>query len=429
MDMSNRNLLLQYLELISEQQQIIRSLGTNLTLINSRSSDIVLQYICGLDLANHDESRTRIPPPPPPPPPIRSSRRGAAHFSRNQRRNAILFPRPVSAPNILSPPVPATLPGADENAQPSPLRLPRQPPQSPPPPPPEVASRNTRIPLPTRENRVQPRSGYDRGGMYTGDNEIHARLVTATPLSTRFSAAEGASRQSFLSPLIPRVLPPPSSTLGRPETGAQQPDNESESASPRSVDTIIRVSRSTSTNQDNIVNIYPQNAPPPRPRLRRQRAAQFVNPIYVEQIPAMEELSSPVRIRPSRHQIAAATELIRYRDLSDNYHTICPIDQQDFEPRDYILRIRHCCHIFREMNLRRHFRSSPRCPICRFDIRDHGSSAEDPITNQIVNSINQIFNSATASIANRHLPGATAEITFTATLEDPSNNSFPPPHV
>ena len=44
---------------------------------------------------------------------------------------------------------------------------------------------------------------------------------------------------------------------------------------------------------------------------------------------------------------------------------------QDFTGDDSILRIRHCGHIFREMNLRRHFRNSTRCPICRFDIRDY----------------------------------------------------------
>jgi len=143
--------------------------------------------------------------------------------------------------------------------------------------------------------------------------------------------------------------------------------------------------------------------------------------MYIEQGVATEELSSPVRIRPSRYQIAEATELILYCDLSDNYHLICPIDQQDFEPRDYVLRIRHCGHIFREMNLRRHFRSSPRCPICRFDIRDYDSSSADAITNQIVNSINQILNSAVDSVANGQ---DTAEVTLTATLEDPSDNNL-----
>lgn len=80
---------------------------------------------------------------------------------------------------------------------------------------------------------------------------------------------------------------------------------------------------------------------------------------------------SPVRIRPSVSQIRRGTELVVWSDISNNYQTRCPIDMQDFTGDDSILRIRECGHIFREMNLRRHFRSNTRCPICRFDIRDY----------------------------------------------------------
>lgn len=80
---------------------------------------------------------------------------------------------------------------------------------------------------------------------------------------------------------------------------------------------------------------------------------------------------SPVRIRPSTTQIRRGTDLLIWNDISDNYQTNCPIDMQDFRGNDSILRIRHCGHIFREMNLRRHFRNSTRCPLCRFDIRDY----------------------------------------------------------
>ena len=423
--MPNRNLLLQYLELISEQQRIIHSLGTNLTLINNRCSNIVLQYICGLDATNHSESRSRIPQLSP-----RRRRRSVARLSRNQRRNTIRF-SPL-APNIRATPAGVTLPTVTENISPPSRRLPRRPPQtSPPPPPPEGISRSTRTSPPTRENRDRRPHGYDRGGMYTGDNGISAQLTTgrSSPSPPFSPPPEGATRPFLLPPLIPRVFPPPSATLGSPSASGQRPDGELESTSPRSADTITTVSRSTSTDQNNIVHLFPHNAPLPRPRLQRQQATRFTNLTHIEQVPTMEELSSPVRIRPSRRQIAAATELILYCDLSDNYHTICPIDQQDFEPRDYVLRIRHCGHIFREMNLRRYFRNSPRCPICRFDIRNYDSSAEDEITNQIVSSINQIFNSTAVSVANRHPPSATAEITFTTTLGDLSDNNTPPRYV
>ena len=87
-------------------------------------------------------------------------------------------------------------------------------------------------------------------------------------------------------------------------------------------------------------------------------------------------LDSPIRIRPSSTQIRQGTELLTWCDISDNYQTTCPIDLNLFEANDSILRIRQCSHIFREMNLRRHFRGSPACPICRFDIRDYIESPE-----------------------------------------------------
>lgn len=86
---------------------------------------------------------------------------------------------------------------------------------------------------------------------------------------------------------------------------------------------------------------------------------------------------SPVRIRPSITQIRRGTELLIWSDISDNYQTHCPIDMQDFTGNDSILRIRYCGHIFREMNLRRHFRNNTRCPLCRFDIRDYIAPVND----------------------------------------------------
>ena len=59
------------------------------------------------------------------------------------------------------------------------------------------------------------------------------------------------------------------------------------------------------------------------------------------------------------------------------------------------------------MNLRRHFRNSATCPICRFDIRDyiHDNNApaltsedlDNLISNDIVNTIDNIVTSRTGS--------------------------------
>ena len=80
---------------------------------------------------------------------------------------------------------------------------------------------------------------------------------------------------------------------------------------------------------------------------------------------------SPIRIRASFNQISRATRLMPFRDISSNNETICPIDREILHDTDNVLQILECRHYFREANLRRHFRNSPRCPLCRYDIRDY----------------------------------------------------------
>lgn len=84
------------------------------------------------------------------------------------------------------------------------------------------------------------------------------------------------------------------------------------------------------------------------------------------------DLDSPVRVRPSIAQIRNGTQtLTALGDISNNTQTHCPIDLNIFAEGNAILKIIGCGHIFREMNLRNHFRYSPKCPICRYDIRDY----------------------------------------------------------
>lgn len=87
-----------------------------------------------------------------------------------------------------------------------------------------------------------------------------------------------------------------------------------------------------------------------------------------------EDFLNPVPIYPTNEQITQATEQIQYCDISNRDITQCPIDLVNFEDNEQVLRIKHCGHIFRERNLRAWFRNSPRCPICRYDIRDYTNS-------------------------------------------------------
>ena len=365
MDILNRNLMRQYFDLIREQQQIIRSLGSNVALINARSSEIMIRYINEQYRENNRESVQQTPRL------SRGRQRRNERFPSRNRRSAMheYYLPPTTRVSLNE----SNLNPIHEDNLPvrTPRRLPERPPNTPPPPPPSPLS-----------PALRSNSRLRRRRRHQGD-------APSTP--TR-----------LLPPLIPNILPPP------PPTSEVSTMTEQTSRTVIPPDTGVEVPLET-----------PQAS---RSRLRR-RTTRFINPTAAETFPTMEEFNSPVRIRPSRHQISEATELILYSDLSDNYQTICPIDQQELNSNDYVLRIRHCGHIFREMNLRRHFRSSPRCPICRFDIRDYNTSVTDTLTNQIVNSINHIFNNAADSIT-RYPPGTAAEVTFTATLDDPSNNNL-----
>jgi len=92
----------------------------------------------------------------------------------------------------------------------------------------------------------------------------------------------------------------------------------------------------------------------------------------------------PVRIRPSIAQVRRSTRIMLYNELdSSRNQTICPITRENFTPNTSIMQIIPCGHIFSELSLRRHFRFSSRCPLCRFDIRDYqeDSSSDENNTN------------------------------------------------
>ena len=84
--------------------------------------------------------------------------------------------------------------------------------------------------------------------------------------------------------------------------------------------------------------------------------------------------------RVSSLEINNSCQRILFRDCSTNI-TTCPIDLQPFRNEDYILKINHCGHIFRESNLRRAFETDSRCPMCRHNIRteQHIATTRTPI--------------------------------------------------
>jgi len=107
------------------------------------------------------------------------------------------------------------------------------------------------------------------------------------------------------------------------------------------------------------------------PRLRRDLTRSIIGSSNPPDALTPRFFGSPTRVRPSVRQIRDGTRLLTFQDVSGSTQTMCPIDRVPFEASDNILSIRHCGHLFREMNLRIHFRNSPRCPLCRYDVRDY----------------------------------------------------------
>jgi len=180
--------------------------------------------------------------------------------------------------------------------------------------------------------------------------------------------------------------------------------------------------------------------PSGRRRLRRPRSRPPTIPFRLPNlVPTTTETElintsydSPVRIRPSVRQIRNATEVIIYSQLPQDTRDIqsrCPIDIGNFSPEDAVLRIRHCGHIFREMNLRQHFRRNPRCPLCRFDIRDYvasSSNSSTPPTSTSVRNAREVLDQVGSTLDRI---GTTLGINQNFLYSDLSANTTSPIHT
>ena len=79
----------------------------------------------------------------------------------------------------------------------------------------------------------------------------------------------------------------------------------------------------------------------------------------------------PVNVYPTQRQINAATRTVRYGDIVRPTNQSCPITLDMFNENDEVTIIRHCSHIFSTTGINYWFRTSCRCPICRYDVRNY----------------------------------------------------------
>ena len=82
-------------------------------------------------------------------------------------------------------------------------------------------------------------------------------------------------------------------------------------------------------------------------------------------------LNTSVTVRPSNEQLETASRLVRYGDIDTPLSEACPISMDRFNVDDQVRQIHHCGHLFVPSQFDEWFQSNVRCPVCRFDVRNH----------------------------------------------------------
>jgi hypothetical protein len=152
------------------------------------------------------------------------------------------------------------------------------------------------------------------------------------------------------------------------------------------------------TNPVNTNNVTPNHVPVPMPQLRPfgsvpppppppppqqplpapiQRTHQshrvqrtFSNPRGIIARP-MGNFNDPVNVVATPQQISNATTNVLYENIETPLNDRCPICLDVFQLNSEVTQINHCRHIFNRAQLATWLQTNVRCPVCRFDIRDH----------------------------------------------------------
>ena len=119
-------------------------------------------------------------------------------------------------------------------------------------------------------------------------------------------------------------------------------------------------------------------------------------------------LNTTVTVRASTEQLESASRLVRYGDITRPLSETCPISMDRFSIDDQVRQIHQCGHIFMPSEFDEWFQSNVRCPVCRFDIRNHTSATSATTTSATTtNATTTSATSATTTTDTRATTGAT----------------------
>lgn len=74
--------------------------------------------------------------------------------------------------------------------------------------------------------------------------------------------------------------------------------------------------------------------------------------------------------------IPTVTRTITYSDINNPLNTQCPIYLNNFIPSSEVVQILGCGHIFTSAGITTWFRTNPKCPVCRYDVRLYGTLSD-----------------------------------------------------
>ena len=98
---------------------------------------------------------------------------------------------------------------------------------------------------------------------------------------------------------------------------------------------------------------------------------------------AMGNFNDPVNVVATPLQISTATTHRLYENIQTPTNDRCPICLEVFQPNSEVTQINTCRHIFNRAELATWFETNVRCPVCRFDFRDHVDAPPPPATPSI----------------------------------------------
>jgi hypothetical protein len=117
--------------------------------------------------------------------------------------------------------------------------------------------------------------------------------------------------------------------------------------------------------------------PPPRHPAPVRTPRTFPRAIISRSI---GNFNDPVNVVATPRQISTATTQLLYENIETPTNDRCPICLEVFQPNSEVTQINNCRHIFNRTELATWFQTNVRCPVCRFDIRDHVDVPPPPVT-------------------------------------------------